>query len=94
MGRDRVVIVTGAGRGIGRAIARRLAAARNLVAFVDLDKAALERVAAEIRSEGGNVSYRGNRIWMSQWTRLCSTAITSPSSTLFEPGGFFRYPVS
>ena len=53
MGRNRVAVVTGAVRGIGKAIARRLAAAQDLVVVVDLDGAAVERAAAEIRSEGG-----------------------------------------
>jgi 3-oxoacyl-[acyl-carrier protein] reductase len=54
VGRDRVAVVTGAARGIGKAIARHLAAARDLVAIVDLDEAAVERAVAEIRNEGGN----------------------------------------
>jgi 3-oxoacyl-[acyl-carrier protein] reductase len=46
--------VTGAARGIGKAIARRFAAAQDLVVLVDLDEAAVERAAGEIRSAGGN----------------------------------------
>ena len=54
MGRNRVAVVTGAARGIGKAIARRLAAADDLVVIVDLDEAAVKRAATEIRSEYGN----------------------------------------
>ncbi len=43
-----VAIVTGAGRGIGAAIARSLAAAGNRVCVVDLDLPVAESVAAEI----------------------------------------------
>jgi 2-hydroxycyclohexanecarboxyl-CoA dehydrogenase len=49
----RVAVVTGAGRGIGRAIARRLAAAGCAVGVTDLDGAAAEAVAREIAGSGG-----------------------------------------
>ncbi|GAB2843542.1 SDR family oxidoreductase [Actinocorallia aurea] len=48
----RVAIVTGAGNGMARATALRLAAAGCDVAVVDLDGAAAERTAAEIRGLG------------------------------------------
>ncbi|NUS94614.1 MAG: SDR family NAD(P)-dependent oxidoreductase, partial [Nocardia sp.] len=41
-------VVTGAGRGIGLAIARRLADAGHLVVLTDIDGAAAQRSAAEI----------------------------------------------
>jgi 2-hydroxycyclohexanecarboxyl-CoA dehydrogenase len=48
---SRCAIVTGAGSGIGRAIARRLGADGLAVAVVDLDKDSAQTVTEEIRSE-------------------------------------------
>jgi NAD(P)-dependent dehydrogenase (short-subunit alcohol dehydrogenase family) len=50
---DRVAIVTGAGSGLGRAVARRLADERGLVAAVDIDEEAAAKTAAEIEADGG-----------------------------------------
>ena len=49
---DKVAIVTGAGQGIGRAIALRLAAAGATVVVVELNRAAGETVAKEIEALG------------------------------------------
>lgn len=49
-------LVTGAGSGIGAAIARRLAATGMPVAVTDLDGAAAERVAASITGAGGTAA--------------------------------------
>lgn len=53
MSTPRVAIVTGAARGIGAATAGRLARDGHAVGVLDLDGAAAELVAAEIRSAGG-----------------------------------------
>src|SRR5437867_470128 len=49
---DRVAIVTGAGNGIGSATALALARAGAHVAAVDIDKAAAEKIAADIAALG------------------------------------------
>ncbi len=45
---DKLVVITGAGGGIGRALARAFAARGSALALIDLDAGALERVAAEL----------------------------------------------
>ena len=49
----RVAIVTGGGRGIGAATAKRLSSEGAVVAVVDRDLAEAEAVAGEIRQGGG-----------------------------------------
>lgn len=49
---QRAIYVTGAGHGIGRAIALRLAAEKGAVAVSDMDAAAAEEVASEIIASG------------------------------------------
>lgn len=51
--KGRTAVVTGAGRGIGFAIARRLAEAGASVVLADLDKQAVDGAAAEIAKEFG-----------------------------------------
>lgn len=50
---DRAAVVTGAGSGIGAAIAQRLAAHRAKLAIVDRDGAAARKVADAITADGG-----------------------------------------
>jgi len=52
---DKVALVTGAGRGIGRAIVLKLVAEGARVVVNDLDEAPMAEVMAEVRAAGGNV---------------------------------------
>ena len=57
--RDKVVLVTGAGSGIGKASALRIAEEGGAVFCVDLDAAAVEATVAEIESAGGEGTAHG-----------------------------------
>jgi NAD(P)-dependent dehydrogenase (short-subunit alcohol dehydrogenase family) len=50
---DQVVLITGAGRGLGRSVAVKLAGLGAAVAVLDLDAAGCEEAAAQIRASGG-----------------------------------------
>lgn len=52
----RVAVVTGAGRGLGRAYAEALASAGAAVVVNDVDSAALDEVATSIKDAGGRVA--------------------------------------
>ena len=53
--KDKVAIITGAGRGIGRAYALRFTEEAAKVAICDIDVSALDKVANEIEAKGGEV---------------------------------------
>jgi NAD(P)-dependent dehydrogenase (short-subunit alcohol dehydrogenase family) len=55
---DKVAVVVGAGRGIGRATAKRLASAGARVIVVSRTPSELEEVAAEIQADGGRAISR------------------------------------
>ena len=52
--KEKVALVTGAGRNIGAAIARAFAAEGAAVALIDIDASAAEKIAGKIKAEGGN----------------------------------------
>ncbi len=53
MPKDRVAVITGASRGIGRSIALALAAQGAAIVAVDVDQAATDAVVAELKASGG-----------------------------------------
>lgn len=55
--RDKVAIVTGAGNGIGRAIARRYACEGATVVIAEIDAAAGQQVEQDIRNRGGEALF-------------------------------------
>jgi len=53
MPKDRIAVITGASRGIGRSIALALAARGAVIVAVDMDQAATDAVVAELKAAGG-----------------------------------------
>ncbi len=49
--KDKVIVITGAGRGLGRAIALALGAQGATLALLDINRADLEATAALVRSQ-------------------------------------------
>jgi NAD(P)-dependent dehydrogenase (short-subunit alcohol dehydrogenase family) len=76
MANNRMAIVTGAGSGIGRAIALALAAKGSPVAAMDLDGASAEATAGQIKKAGGQASaFQGDTSNSEELNRAVSGAI-------------------
>ena len=71
---QRVVAITGAGRGIGLAIARRLAAAGARISIGDIDAGLAERAAAEVAGFGGALDVR-DRSSFAAWLAATEQAL-------------------
>src|SRR5512140_3420227 len=54
MPKDRIAVITGASRGIGRSISLALASAGATIVAMDMDQAATDAVVAELKAAGGN----------------------------------------
>ncbi|MBP6724935.1 MAG: SDR family oxidoreductase [Halioglobus sp.] len=81
--RDKVVLVTGAGGGIGQASASRIAAEGGAVYCVDLNPAAVEAAVAAIRAEGGRASGRVCDISREDAVRDCVAACVAEYGSLY-----------
>ncbi len=78
MANTRMAIVTGAGSGIGRAIALALAAKGSPVAAMDLDEASAEETAGQIKKAGGQArAFQGDTSKAEELNRAVSGAIAA-----------------
>lgn len=72
---NKTALVTGAGSGIGRAVALLFARRKAHVHILDLNEGALQAVADEIKSEGGSVSIHACDVTVQEGVRKVFTAI-------------------
>ncbi|MEM7251047.1 MAG: glucose 1-dehydrogenase [Pseudomonadota bacterium] len=70
----KVALVTGAGSGIGRACAEKLAAEGAVVCVTDIDTQSAEAVAKHIKSNGGEATYQHHDVAQeNQWQDVMAT---------------------
>lgn len=75
---DKVALVTGAGRGLGAAIAERLAAAGAAVLVTDIDGEAAERQAQTLRDAGARAIAAGHDVTdEAQWEAAVAEAVAT-----------------
>ena len=73
---DKVVVITGAGAGMGRAMAHRFAQEGAKLVVGEIDQARLDEVVAEVQAAGGTITgIRGNVAVKEEAEKLVQTAI-------------------
>ena len=80
-----VVLVTGAGGGIGKASALRIAAEGGAVFCVDLNATTVEATVAAVAAAGGNASGRVSRYQQRGDVRACVAACVEQYGSLYAP---------
>jgi short-subunit dehydrogenase len=74
--RDRVILVTGAASGIGRALCRQLGPAGARLGLIDQDEAGLERVGAELQAAGVRTAWATTDVRKRQEVRSAVASLT------------------
>lgn len=76
MPKDKIAVVTGASRGIGRSISLALSAAGATIVAMDMDQSATDAIVAEIKATGGNaLAVVGNVTVPDDAERMIETAV-------------------
>lgn len=103
---DKIVVVSGAGQGIGRAYARRIAAAGGIVLLADLNEEAGKNVQAEIEADGGRAAFRhldvGDadscaalaRAWIDEYGRIDGLVNNAAIFSTIAMKSFWQIPVA
>src|SRR5262249_45499345 len=72
---DKVIIITGAGRGLGRAYAERLVSEGARVAVAEIDTAAGKKTADELVSRGGDVIFIETDVGSEESTKAMAESV-------------------
>lgn len=86
MQRERI-LVTGAGSGIGAGIAKELARQGHHLQLTDLSLEAVERLAAEIREQGGSAEAQVLDVTRDESVSACLASLSSPPTVLINNAG-------